>query len=308
MNKKDPIIKNKIIESCAKNTILLDTKSHKKNWLLKPYLPNEIIPSNKQLNKWGIYGAMQNKIKEGNLDINDELGLWTPSFCSGIRDSGIFYEIRCHCFKFNKNTHNEFLLDISEIKLPIKISKIYQNQYVNLTGCPFMEYGINNGEYNYTEYLAGLFTGGRIENIEREEWMVVPIKNEPTLNKITTILNKYKILYKIGKKGQILISPFIGALFFGYMPLHSSTRIINIKRAAMGSKLALIYWNMVREIGQPVAPTKAHILPFAVSYATHWNSGILKKTDIRKMGVDMGIIGISSELRQLIKEWISYHS
>ena len=99
MNKKDPIIKNKIIESCAKEYILFDNKAHQKSELLKPYFPNDIIPSNKQLKVWRIYGAIKNRIENGDLNINDQLGIWTPSFVSGIRNSGIFNEMRRHCFK-----------------------------------------------------------------------------------------------------------------------------------------------------------------------------------------------------------------
>jgi hypothetical protein len=305
MNEKDQIIKNKIIESCAKEYLLYDKKAHKKSWLLKPYLEGGIVPSNRQLREWRIYKEINNKIINGDLSINNDLGIWTPSFCSGIRDSGIFQEIRMHCFKFNKNAHNEFLLDIKNIKFPIKVSKIYRNQFVNITGCPFLEFGVKNGAYNWNEYLGGLFAGCRIINTNKEQWLMVYCKKEMTLKKIITVLDNYKILYRV-KNNRIFISPFYGALFFGYMPIHSSTRIINVKMAGDGSKLALVYWNMLRGIGESVAPTKAQILPFAVSYATHWNTGLLKKTDIRRIGIEMGIIGISNELRDLMREWIKY--
>jgi len=137
-------------------------------------------------------------------------------------------------------------------------------------------------------------------------------KDEKTLLKITTVLKKYQIIHKIeinsGNRGRILISPFFGALFFGYMPIHSASRIIGVKKAYKGVELALVYWNILRAVGEPVAPIKAHILPYAVSYATYWNREIINNTDIRLLGVELGIFGISKELRDLMKEWINYHS
>ena len=308
MNQKDPIIKNKIIDAYAKNCILTEKKTYKDISLLKPYLPNQIMPTARQLKKWRIYGLAMNKIKNGDLDINDELGLWTPSFCSGIRDSGIFYKTKNNLFMLPFKPNQSFLLDIKESKLPYKLSKVYQNNHINLSRCLFLKLGVKDGLYNYNEYLGGLFTGCRIISVEGEECMVINPKNEATLKKVITVLGNYKIAYKMGNNGQILISPYYGALFFGYMPIHSSTRLINIKRAYQGSKLALVYWHMVRDVGQPVAPLKAQILPYALSYASYWNKGILKNTDIRELGVDMGIFGISDELRELMKEWIRYHS
>jgi hypothetical protein len=307
MNRNDPIRKE-MISICAKNYLLNDRQSHRKPQLLKPCFPNEIMPTNRQFRQWRVFGQINEIIKKGQININNDLGIWTPSFCSGIKDSGMFHKNPLPCYRFYQKPYKEFLLDIKEIKLPIKITEIRKGKYINLSGCSFMNLGVNNGAYNYNEYLGGLFTGCRVLSVEREECMVINPKNEATLKKVITVLGNYKIAYKRGNNGQILISPFFGCLFFGYMPIHSSTRIINIKRAYQGSKLALVYWHMVREVGQPVAPLKAQILPYALSYASYWNKGILKNTDIRQMGVDMGVFGISDKLRELMKEWIKYHS
>ena len=320
MNQIDPKKKIEIIKACAKTYLIYGEKSYQKSELLKKYYKGEILPSNRQLREWRVFGRFNEIIQNndlGDLEINNDLGLWTPSFISGVWDSGILHLNKRHCFYLYKNTPTELIDDLKESKLSIKVSKLYKNGCINLTFCPFLKYKVKDNKYNYNEYLAGLFTGCRIMSVngedgegekDGEEWMVVNPKNDMTLKKIVTVLDNYKILYKMGDNGQIFISPYYGILFFGYMPIHSSTRIINVKKAYKGSKLALVYWHMVRSVSQPVAPTKAHILPFALSYASYWNRGILKKTDIREMGVEMGVIGISPELRELMKEWIKYHS
>ena len=305
MNKTTHLAKNKLIEFCAKNYLLFG-KRIKDIFPLKPYFSNEPIPTNRQIREWQVWGKIKNKIKEGGLEVGEDLGIWTPSFCKGIRDSGIFYRIRKGSFHLNCN-YNDFLLDIKNLKLPHRLSKIYKNNTINLSSCPFMEYGVFSDKYNHNEYLAGLFTGCRLKRINNEDWMVVPCRSEERHKKVINILDNYKILYRV-EKLSILISPFYGALFFGYMPINSASRVINVEKAVDGSKLALVYWNMVRVIGQPVAPPRAQILPYALSYASYWNRGIIKNNDIREIGVSMGIVGISDELRELMKEWIRYNS
>jgi len=295
--------KNEMINICAKTYLLYGNKKYA-NWdVLRQFSTEDLLPSRRQLREWGISGSIKKIIKRGEIKI-DELGIFTNSFISGLRDSGIFHH-PLNRFRFNKDIYKEFLLDLLESKLPVKISKSIHNQ-INISNCVFLWLGVN-GEYQWNEYFGGLFTGCRIVDINNEKCLLIAPKSKESFNNVTSMFNSYKIAHEV-KNGQIYISPFYGALFYKYMPIHSANKIINVKNAYMGSKLALVYWNMVREIGQPVAPTKARILPFAKSYATHWNLGMIRKTNIRKMGVDIGVLDISSGLRDLLKEWIIYHS
>jgi len=303
--------KIKAIKACATNYLLYGKKhgknSYKSNFLLRPYFTNEIMPSNRQLSEWKIWGEIKKAIKGGKLDINDDLGVWTSSFISGVWDSGILHEKKPHCLYLYKNVPIELINDFKESKLSIKVSNLTKKNCYILSYCPFLYYGANNDEINSTEYIAGLFTGSRVISVGNKQCYLISPKNEISLLKITTVLNKYQILYKI-ENNKIMVSPFYGALFFGYMPIHSATRAINVRMAKNGSELALVYWNMIREKGELVVPVKARILPYSVSYATHWNRDIRNCQDIRLMGVGMGILGISSELRELMKEWIRYNS
>lgn len=292
--------KNEIVNICAKTYLLYGNKRFSDWEILRQFSDKDILPSKRQLNEWRIYREIKNKIKNGEITIKDELGIFTNSFINGLKDSGIFQK-SSHTFRFNKNSHKEFYYDLLESKLPIKISKPYKHGTVNISNCLFLWLGIKE-ECNINEYFGGLFTGGCVIN---NRYLITP-KSKESFDRVISLLNNYKMTYE-NKNGQIFISPFYGALFYGYMPIHSASRVINVQNAFNGAKLALVYWNMVREIGRPVAPIKAHILPFARSYATYWNSGMLKKTDIRKMGVDIGVIGISDGLRDLMKEWIKHH-
>jgi len=291
---------------CAK-AFLLYGKNYGKREYMRQYTDEDILPSKRQLRQWRINGTIKDLIKNGQIEINNDLGIFTASFITGLRDSGIFQEPINECFRFNKNAHKEFAIDLTNIKLPIKLSRVYKNGVVNISNCSFLHLGVNSNKYNWNEYFGGLFTGCCISRHKNDKWLIIAPKSDISFKRVISILSNYNIIYEV-KGNKILISPFMGALFFGYMPINSATRIIGVKKAYQGSKLALVYWHMVREVGQPVAPPKAQILPFALSYASYWNSGILKKTDIRQMGVDMGIFGINDELRALMNEWIRYHS
>jgi len=309
MNRIDPQKKMEIIKACAKTYLIYGEKSYQNRELLRKYYNGEILPSNRQLREWRVHGYFNEIIKNNDLDdlgINNDLGVWTSSFISGVLDSGILHQNKRHCFYLYKNAPTEFIEDLKDLKLPIKMSKMYDNGCYNLTFCPFLQYSLKNEPISRTEYIAGLFTGSNIISVGEDQWSffrVIFSPPETSLIRISTVLDKYQIIYKI-ENNNIIVSPFYGALFFGYMPIHSASRIIGVKRAEMGSELALVYWHMLREIGEPVAPPRAGILPYASGYATYWNREILKKTDIRKKGIEMGILGISDELRELMKEWI----
>jgi len=291
---------------CTK-AFLLHGKKYGKKEYMRQYTDEDILPSKRQLRQWRINSAIKDKIKSGQIEIDDDLGIFTSSFLTGLRDSGVFQEPLNKRFRFNGNAHKEFAIDLTELKLPIKLSTTYKNGVINISNCSFLHLGVNSNKYNWNEYIGGLFTGCRINQNKNDKWLIIMPKSDISFKRVISVFSNYNIVYEV-KRNKIYISPYYGALFFGYMPIHSATRIISIRKAYQGAKLALVYWHMVRKVGQPVAPPKAQILPYALSYASYWNSGILKKTDIREMGVDMGIIGISDELRALMNEWIRYHS
>jgi hypothetical protein len=275
--------------------------------LLRKYSKSVILPSSRQLREWRVSGGIKERIKSGQIDLDFDLGFFTGSFITGLRDSGVFGKPDAKYFCFAAKSHKELALDLSELKLPIKLSRKYSHGQINISKCSFLRLTVRNGIYNWNEYFGGLFTGCGVEKVEGKEWMVISPKSKDSFDRIVSALRKHYVWHEIKEKG-IYVSPFYGALFFGFMPIHSASRAISLKSPAKGPELALVYWDMLREKGQPVAPVKAHILPFAKSYATHWNTGLLKKTDIRHVGVEMGIFDISPSLRNLMKDWISYHS
>jgi len=291
--------KQEIMDMCAKECILG----------YKEPIKNIIQPSRKQLSRWGYSKHSQiikNRIKQGNLNIEDKLGIWTHSFIQGIRDSGMFM-ISSNYMRLSLNSYPEFLMDLKEVNMPFQLSKICRDELIGISKCNFLYYGIENKNINYTEYLAGIFTACNIINLYNCNWLVINLYKSPNPNKIIGILNNYKISFKI-INNKIFISPFYGALFFKKMPQHSANKIINIKKPGIAIALGLIYWNKARNKGQPVAPVKKGILPFSLSYATYFNRKILNKNmDINQLKSTIGIIEISNELKNLLQEWIASH-
>ena len=298
--------KEEMIKVCAKSFLLNGKKNYTKHELLRKFSKEEILPSSRQLVEWRIYSRIISRIKNGDIEINDHLGIFTGSFVSGLRDSGVFHRPTLHQLALNGNTHKELVQDLMESKLNIKISKKYKNYKINLSNCGILRLGVKNNKYNWKEYFGGLFAGCKIEQIGDKEKLIISPKSGISFESIISYLKAQKIVYDI-EKNLIYISPFYGALFNKYMPIHSANRVIGVRKPYMGTELALVYWNMVREIGQPVAPPRANILPFAKGYATHWNTGMLKKTNIRKMGLDMRVYGISDDMREIMNEWIKSH-
>ena len=288
---------------------------HKKSdkEILGKYIEGWHIPSNSALYKNNVPKMVKEAIREGKVE-SQELGVWTPSFSSALKDSGCLNQINMHCFKMYYAHHKELYLDLHDIRAKKKISKMYGTGLIVINTRCFHEYV---GKINNIEYIAGLFAGSRIIEINNQQWHFVKYgvsemgkKTPDALKKVKDrmlgILDKISIPYKEHKNG-IIISPFFGALFFGYMPIHSASRQINMDRAGECPVFPYIYWNMTKKKKEPLAPVKKWQLPYSKSYATHFNKKIYNN-DWRKLGVDVGILGISEELREMILEWKKYHS
>jgi hypothetical protein len=76
-------------------------------------------------------------------------------------------------------------------------------------------------------------------------------------------------------------------------------------------ELGILYWNLcVKEKHDRKFPWWRDALPFINSYVTGWKNSIIKgknKIEIRKAGVDIGILKISNEIRNILKEWYIWH-
>jgi len=295
--------KAKIIDACAKTYLLCGMWTCAKKEHLRQFSDEDILPSKRQLREWRISGKIKERIKSGQME-TEGLGLFTGSFVSGLRDSGVFQNPMSGGFRFNGNAHRNLVPDLQESKLPIKLSKMYKNNQINISKCGFLRLEVRLDKLNQNEYFGGLFAGCRLEDGKDGKWLVVSPKSEESSKRVVSALYGYKIAYEL-KNDHIYVSPFYGALFFGFMPIHSATRLVNVRKPAKATELALVYWSMLRKVGQRVAPPKAGILPFARSYATHWDRGMMKG-DLRLKGVDLGVVGMSEGLRELMLGWIRH--
>ena len=284
---------------------------------MRALIGREILPNSGWINENRLYKKIWARIKEGNLGIEDDLGIWTPSFCLGLKSGGQFRHKFVNVYQFNVSLMESLYIDLLEIKIPIKVDKRYKvngRVFSGISRCPFFEYGCK--KVNEKEYLAGLFSGAEIININGEEWYFIIDRNDGLINRSKEILNGWKIVFdehivekrvKLKKRAikGIIVSPFYGALFFGNMPVHSASRALNFTNPGYCPSLPYIYWNMIRKNGERKVPSKKDILPFSHSYATYYNNG-LKEKDWRKKGIDIGIIGMSDELRNMLFEWMEY--
>jgi hypothetical protein len=303
---------HKIVDKIAIGCILIDPLIYMDAKKMRALIGREILPNSGWMWNNRLYAKIWERIKDGNLGIEDDLGVWTPSFCLGLKTGG---KLRKHVFNayyINIDKMNSLYMDFMEIKLPINIWKEHNRRGGRVSGvskCPFFEYGCK--EVNEKEYLAGLFSGAEIIIKGKEEWYFITSDKE-SLDRCKGILDKWKIVWEEHNEHRssrvylgIIVSPFYGALFFGNMPVHSASRALNFTNPGHCPSLPYIYWNMIRKNGERKVPSKKDILPFSHSYATYYNNG-LKEKDWRKKGIDIGILGMSDELRNMLFEWMEY--
>ena len=239
------------------------------------------------------------RIKQGNLGIEDQLGVWNGSFWHGLRLSGALKKGRWSEWDIWEKAHQELIADLAEMPVFGRLEpKVNKSGLRRLRRC----HAIYLPPEKETErsVVAGLFSGAALRT-GCEAWMELPDEEA-----VKQVLDEWGILHQPIKTPQgrqrVRISPFFAALFCGLMPRHSAQRILSIKKAGGCPLLSVIYWQMVMSgKGRRYMPFW-DALPFGCSKATFFRRGWRRK-ELHRIGwVDLDI-NIVPKLRKLMVEW-----
>jgi len=247
--------------------------------------------------------AALERITQGNLGIEDRLGVWNGSVFHGLKLSGALR--KGPGTEFTIWARPELVADLSEMPLMHKLEpKAAKHGQRRLRRCyaAFLPPEDPIGR----SVLAGLFAGAILRNADGEEWLELP-----GTQGVKTILSEWGIPClpferPMGKR-VLHVSPLFGALVAHIMPPHSAGRIQCIRKAGNCPYLPAILWEM--------AMTKKHsrympfpnALPFACSKSTFFRRG-WRRRDMHKAGwLELGI-HVTPRLRELLVEWFERRS
>lgn len=306
--------KNRLLEICAKAYLIFPLRIRKDPSLCREFLrEGEYCPTFCQIRRLRIK-RIKERIRMGGLGIDEEMGVWNSGFISGLRSSGCLYSHSSWKYGTYISTHKEVVRDLKSANI-CKIRELSRNATHYISRFPLFEYPSEKGTEK--EFISGLLAGAVKRKVGEEEWLMLGNgvgrkRNEPlfSLKERNAALMKWGILYKEVKylgRESILISPFFGALFSQWMPVHSACRMLTFDRPALCPEIGILYWNIcVNEKGDRRFPIWVDEMPYVNSYATSFRLAIGKK-DMRLEGVRLGILNANERLKGVMKEWAGWH-
>jgi hypothetical protein len=304
------VLRKQISLAIARAYVLADPKAHLKPLVAWPYIkaavPGYLWPTVCSLHYAGAPRSAIDRLRMGDLGIENEMRPWTPEFFLGLRLSGALQEKEAGRFRIDATAPPELVEDISKWHIAGKLGTDDGFGRRRLVGClaTLLPPADPEGE----SVLAGLFAGARLIEIDREQWLEFAASDQ-----VKSLLDSWTILYEpsIGtktKKNMLRASPFFAALFADLMPNCFRERILILRRPAMCPLLALLHWDWL------YSPLKTHtrILPFAdalpygCSRRTFYRRG-WKRKELHWQAVHMGILSVDQRLWVRINHWYESH-
>jgi hypothetical protein len=279
---------------------------------------DEKTPSKFQVRQIGGISAITKRITAGNLNIDEHLGVWNSGFISGLKNSGCLAQCTAFSYTILSSRNQDLINDLSESSLCSVYNSSYDGQKF-VGRFPLLHYPSEQGFTK--EYIAGLLAGGMIVEKDGLQWialvtrgtgkhfkaLVNDAERKRALNEWGILFNEDEFSYCSTIQMRLLISPFYGVIFSQYMPVHSFSRMMRFSKPAMCPELSILYWNIcVKETGDRSFPLYVDEMPFVGSYMKNRKSP-LRDVDMRRKGIDMGIVRVSSGLRGVMKDWAKWH-
>jgi hypothetical protein len=303
------VLHERINLAVARAYVISDSKAHLRPRVVWPYLkatvPGGYWPTLCRLRYAGAPQAALTRLRNGDLGIEENLGLWTAEFFLGLTLSGGLQEKETGRFRIDTAAHPELAEDIAQWHIAGKLGNDYGFGRRRLVGCLATQ--LPTKDPVGASVVAGLFAGARLRSIAGECWLELP-DNEA----VRQLLEKWSIRFsssqRIRRQDYLNVSPFYAALFADLMPAHSQQRILGIRKPAMCPLLPVLYWDWLYSPLRPgmrILPF-ADALPFGCSRRTFYRRG-WKRDELHWKAVHMGLLSVEQLLRVRLHHWIESH-
>ena len=263
---------------------------------------DRISPTYAEIRWRGGVRAVRERIKRGNLGIEDSLRPWSGGYFQGLILSGALRKIHSPSiwgrYQIWENSHQALVKDLELASIGMNFEKLPgASGCRRLSRCPAISLPALD-----EDIVAGLFSGARIEASGDGNWMVLPASED-----VKSLLARMTILFQPWKpfrdQEQIAISPFYAPLFADRMATEASKRVLAIKRPAQRTTLPLLYWECYFAKEKQPIPPFAGALPFAVSPRT-FRRRRFRKSELHKTAVlEYKILALAPPLRQAMLTW-----
>ncbi|MFC1462147.1 hypothetical protein ACFLQU_00945 [Verrucomicrobiota bacterium] len=290
----------RFLDACAKAMIVNDAHAHSNRRSILPYWGSERrwIIDDYLLRLSGGRKGIEERIEQGNLGIEDQLGEFTGDFILGLGMSGLLRQRPAPNSSYYRVRQDRRFMDaLDATSIPHRFST-WHTGALYLSNCPLL---LLPPEGNQERQLAGLLGGAEIVTLDQEEWLSVPSSRE-----ILALLDGWGIPFiekKSHRKNRLLVSPFYGALLSVFMPDALAAEILALKHPAQCPLLSVVYYQRILSGPYRQFITHKNCLPFGMGRASFFRKG-WKRRDIDRRGIlELGVTHIPPEMRGIIVRW-----
>ena len=232
-----------------------------------------------------------------HLELDSEVAPWTGGFWHGLRLSGALVVHRGYPRLLVGCPWLEE--DLERLAFPGHLSPADPEGRRWLTKCHAWRLPVT--DLYGADVLAGLLAGARREVQADGTWLLLP-RTESVMN----LLGWWKLCVFPGSKaGELLVSPFYGALLAPHMPV-ACAMSMQVRKAGSCPLLPMVIYNLLYGPGTAaegyLLPPKAGLLPYLPSHPTRarrgWSREFLWQASVR-----LGVSHIPLEQRRLLEEW-----
>ena len=239
------------------------------------------------------------RISQGNLGIEDKLGVWTGEFWCGLKLSGALKKSVGTEFVIWEKGHGDLIEDLIEMPLMKRLEPTASRSGLRRLRRCYAAY-LPPVDPLGAAVLAGLLTGAALHEANDETWLNVP-DNEA----VRAFLNGWGLPFRTARlhgRNRLLVSPLFGVLVAHLMPPHSARRMLAIKRAGDCPYLSAVLWEMALSRRYCPYMPFATALPYGCSKATFFRKG-WHRADLHKAGWLSFGIRISDRFRAVLVTW-----
>ena len=292
-----------LVDAAARALCVASFQAHREPEVIAQHFRGDpFVPGPTELRYAGGLKAVKERIAHGDLGIEEEVKPWTGGFWWGLTLSGALRPAsadRPACHQVWELAHRELVMDLEEAAVPMSMERSTgRNGVRRLTQCHTMLLP----PADEADVLAGLFAGSRLNDLDGQEWLVLPSGAE-----IVALLDSWTILRRPAPafrgKERIAVSPFWAAFFTGRMPPHSAARIMDCERPGQCPLLPMcVYDAYFARRGRPLPP-RAGVLPWLKSTRTIRRMRIDRSRLHRTLVLELGVCGLHVPLKLLMREW-----
>lgn len=242
------------------------------------------------------------RLRQGALDIDGRLGVWTGDFLLGLKLSGAFAEKEPGHYRIAARAHEALVQDIERWPIAGHLGAEDRWGRRRIVACRAIAH-LPPKDPAGASVLAGLFAGAVATECDGETWLTLP-HGQSAMD----VFERWTIRWEPAttNRGEeaVRVSPFYAALFAHLMPPAAAARVLGVRQPALCPLLPALHWELAMA-GRVYErhPPFAGALPWLCSKRTFHRRKWTRRDLHRRAVLEVGLTGVDGRLKKLMVRW-----